>query len=80
MSIDWKRAVQAGIVGTVVFDLLGLVLTGRWGVPMLLGAKLGIGLMGGAVAHYTNGVCLPSSMPGSRRRSGSPTGHGRSRT
>jgi hypothetical protein len=33
MSIDWKRAVQAGIVGTVVFDLLGLVLTGRWGVP-----------------------------------------------
>ena len=41
MTIDWKRAVFAGIVATVVFDLIGLLLTGRWSVPMLLGAKLG---------------------------------------
>ena len=58
MTIDWRRAVIAGIAGTVVFDLIGLVLTGRWSVPMLLGAKLGIGLAGGAVAHYINGVLL----------------------
>jgi len=58
MTIDWKRAVFAGIAATVVFDLIGLLLTGRWGVPMLLGAKLGIGLAGGAVAHYTNGALL----------------------
>jgi hypothetical protein len=58
MTIDWRRAVIAGIAGTVVFDLIGLVLTGRWSVPMLLGAKLGIGLAGGAVAHYVNGVLL----------------------
>ena len=58
MTIDWKRAVFAGIAATVVFDVIGLLLTGRWGVPMLLGAKLGIGLAGGAVAHYTNGALL----------------------
>jgi hypothetical protein len=58
MTIDWKRAVLVGIAATAVFDLIGLLLTGGWAVPMLLGAKLGIGLAGGAVAHYTNGVLL----------------------
>jgi hypothetical protein len=57
-TIDWKRAVLAGVAGTVVFDVVGLILTGRWSVPTLLGAKLGIGLAGGAVAHYANGVVL----------------------
>jgi hypothetical protein len=58
MRIDWQRAILAGIIGTVVFDVLGLVLTGQWGVPMLLGSRLGVGRIGGAVAHYTNGVLL----------------------
>jgi hypothetical protein len=57
-TIDWKRAVLAGIAGTIVFDVIGLLLTGRWSVPMLLGTKLGIGLAGGAVAHYANGAIL----------------------
>ena len=57
-TIDWRNAIFAGIAGTVVFDLVGLLLTGRWSVPMLLGAKLGIGVAGGAVAHYANGVIL----------------------
>lgn len=56
--IDWGRAVLAGVAGTVVFDVVGLLLTGRWSVPMLLGAKLGVGLVGGAVAHYANGAIL----------------------
>lgn len=56
--IDWKRAVLAGLAGTVVFDVLGLLMTGRWNVPMMLGAKLGVGLAGGAIAHYGNGVIL----------------------
>jgi hypothetical protein len=57
-TIDWRNAIFAGVAGTVVFDLVGLLLTGRWSVPMLLGAKLGIGVAGGAVAHYANGVIL----------------------
>jgi hypothetical protein len=57
-TIDWKRAVLAGVAGTVVFDIVGLLATGHWNVPMLLGAKLGIGIVGGAVAHYANGAIL----------------------
>ncbi len=57
-TIDWRRAVLAGVAGTVVLDIIGLLLTGRWSVPMLLGAKLGVGLAGGAVAHYANGAIL----------------------
>lgn len=56
--IRWKHAVVAGLLGTVVFDVVGLILTGTWTTPMMLGAKLGVGLAGGVVAHYTNGVLL----------------------
>lgn len=59
MLIDWKRAILAGLAGTLVFDLLGLVLTGQWwDIPGLLGAKLGTGLAGGLLAHYANGAIL----------------------
>lgn len=59
MRIEWRRAILAGIAGTIVFDVLGLLLTGRWwDVPTLLGAKLGVGLLGGALTHYANGVIL----------------------
>jgi hypothetical protein len=58
MTVDWRNAVFAGVAGTVIFDMVGFLLTGRWSVPMLLGAKLGIGITGGAVAHYANGVIL----------------------
>jgi hypothetical protein len=56
--IRWRQAVVAGLVGTVVFDLVGLLLTGKWSTPMMLGAKLGVGLPGGVLAHYSNGVIL----------------------
>lgn len=59
MTINWKRSILAGIAGTVVFDLIGLLLTGKWwDIPGLLGAKLGAGLLGGVLAHYANGVIL----------------------
>ncbi len=59
MQIDWKRAIVAGLVGTLVFDLLGLAVTGRWwDIPGLLGSKLGTGLPGGVLAHYANGAIL----------------------
>ena len=56
--IRWRQAALAGLLGTVVFDIIGLILTGRWTTPMMLGAKLEVGLAGGAVAHYINGVIL----------------------
>src|SRR3970282_1163877 len=55
----WARAVLAGLVGTVVFDLIGFLMTGQWwDIPALLGGKLGLGIGGGVVAHYANGVIL----------------------
>src|SRR3972149_9238031 len=55
----WARAVLAGLVGTVVFDLIGFLMTGQWwDIPALLGDKLGLGIGGGVVAHYANGVIL----------------------
>lgn len=59
MQLDWKRVILAGIVGTVVFDLLGLGLTRQWwDVPELLSMKLGLPFVGGVVGHYGNGVIL----------------------
>lgn len=59
MKIDWKRAILAGIAGTIVFDVLGLLLTGKWwDIPGLLGMKQGTGLFGGILAHYGNGAVL----------------------
>ena len=59
MKINWKFTVLAGVVGTLVFDLVGLLLTGTWwDIPALLGGKLGTGLAGGVLAHYGNGVIL----------------------
>lgn len=57
-TIDWARAALAGIVGTIVMDLIGLAVAGRWTTPAMLGAKLGVGLAGGVAAHYANGVLL----------------------
>jgi hypothetical protein len=59
MTINWQRTILAGIAGTLVFDLLGLLLTGQWwDIPRLLGIKLGLGVAGGVVAHYANGALL----------------------
>ncbi len=59
MRIDWKKAALAGVIGTVVFDIVGLILTQTWwDVPRLLGTKLGVGLAGGVLAHYANGILI----------------------
>lgn len=58
MKIKWQQAVIAGVVGTLVFDVIGFILTGQWwDIPALLGEKLGIGILG-VVVHYGNGVIL----------------------
>ena len=59
MKINWKKTILAGIIGTIVFDLVGLLLTGSlFDIPRLLGAKLEVGFVGGLAAHYSNGVLL----------------------
>ena len=58
-KINWKNAIIAGIVGTLLFDLTGLALTGQWwDIPKLLGTKTGLGQAYGLVGHYGNGILL----------------------
>ena len=58
-TINWKNAIIAGILGTILFDIVGLILTGKWwDIPGLLGMKTGLGLAYGVIGHYSNGVLL----------------------
>jgi len=58
-TINWKNAIIAGIIGTILFDLVGLLLTGNWwDIPGILGAKTGLGLAYGVGGHYGNGILL----------------------
>jgi hypothetical protein len=58
-SINWKNAILAGIIGTVLFDVFGLIMSGEWwDIPALLGEKTGLGLVYGVFGHYSNGVFL----------------------
>lgn len=56
--IDWKRAILAGIAGTIAFDLIGLLSNGKWSTPAMLAGKLDLPFAGGVLAHYGNGVIL----------------------
>lgn len=58
-KINWKKAIIAGVLGTILFDIAGVVLSGQWwDVPALLGEKTGLGLGYGVFSHYANGVLL----------------------
>ena len=58
-TINWKNAILAGIIGTILFDLVGLAFTGKWwDIPGILGAKTGLGLAYGVIGHYCNGILL----------------------
>ncbi|PKG43830.1 hypothetical protein [Psychroflexus sp. MES1-P1E] len=58
-TINWKYAIIAGILGTILFDLVGLLFTGKWwDIPTILGVKTGLGLAYGVLGHYGNGILL----------------------
>ena len=58
-TINWKNAIIAGIIGTILFDIVGALFTGTWwDIPEILGAKTGLGLSYGVLGHYGNGVLL----------------------
>lgn len=58
-TINWKKAIIAGIAGTILFDILGFLLSGQWwDIPALLGEKTGLGLAYGVMGHFGNGALL----------------------
>ncbi len=58
-TINWKNAIIAGFLGTVLFDIAGLLITGNWwDIPGILGEKTGLGLGYGIMGHYSNGILL----------------------
>ena len=58
-KINWKNAIIAGIIGTILFDIVGFIFTGKWwDIPSLLGAKTGLGMAYGVISHYSNGALL----------------------
>jgi hypothetical protein len=57
----WNSALAAavaGIAGTIVFDLTGLLAGQGWSVPASLAGALGTGIAAGAVLHYSIGALL----------------------
>lgn len=58
-KINWTKAIIAGIAGTLLFDLFGLIMgSGWWDIPAMLGEKTGLGLAYGVFGHYSNGALL----------------------
>lgn len=58
-KINWTKAIIAGIAGTILFDLFGLIMgSGWWDIPAMLGEKTGLGLAYGVFGHYSNGALL----------------------
>lgn len=58
-QVNWRNAVLAGILGTILFDLVGLVFTGTWwDIPRVLADAIGLPLPIALLMHYGNGVAL----------------------
>jgi len=58
-TINWTKAILAGIAGTILFDLFGLVTgSGWWDIPAILGEHTGLGLAYGVFVHFSNGILL----------------------
>src|SRR6056297_2242221 len=58
-KLNWTKAIIAGIIGTILFDIVGLLFTGQWwDIPSLLGQKTGLGFVYGIFGHYGNGILL----------------------
>lgn len=65
---SWRgvlACIAAGIVGTVAFDVGGVVLGQPWwDIPAMLGEATGAGLAGGVLMHYANGIILVTIFAG----------------
>ncbi|MFW6039001.1 MAG: hypothetical protein ACOC9P_00810 [bacterium] len=65
---SWRgvlACIIAGIVGTLAFDVFGLILGNPWwDIPTMLGEATGAGLFGGVLMHYANGIILVTIFAG----------------
>jgi len=58
-KLNWTKAIIAGIIGTVLFDIAGFIFTGQWwDIPGILGEKTGLGMAYGVIGHFGNGILL----------------------
>ncbi len=58
-KINWKIAIAAGLAGTVLFDITGLILSGQWwDIAAILGEQTGLGMAYGVAGHFGNGILL----------------------
>lgn len=58
-SINWIKAATAGIIGTLLFDFVGLLLTGTWwDIPGVLSKAIGVPFPVALGIHFGNGVAL----------------------
>jgi hypothetical protein len=58
-KINWQKAILAGALGTLAFDIVGFAFTGQWwDIAGIIGEKTGLGLTYGVIGHYSNGILL----------------------
>ncbi|MDF1814777.1 MAG: hypothetical protein P1V20_21405 [Verrucomicrobiales bacterium] len=58
-KINWFKSIIVGIVGTILFDLVGLIMTGTWwDIPGVLSKAIGVSFPVALLMHYGNGVAL----------------------
>ena len=59
MKINWIKAGLAGIIGTVLFDIIGFFFTGTWwDIPGVLANAIGLPFPVALAMHFGNGVAL----------------------
>ncbi len=58
-NLNFKSILLAGFIGTMMFDVFGLIMMGQWwDIPALLSGKMSAPLTVGVIAHYMNGFFL----------------------
>lgn len=59
MKINWIKAGIAGVIGTLLFDIVGLLFTGTWwDIPGVLAQAVGLPFPIALLMHYGNGIAL----------------------
>ncbi len=59
MKINWIKALLAGVIGTLLFDITGFLFTSTWwDIPNVLASAIGVPLPVALLMHFGNGVAL----------------------
>lgn len=58
-ELNFKNAILAGVIGTIMFDVFGWIMMGQWwDIPALLSDKMSAPLVFGVFSHYVNGIAM----------------------